>query len=727
MITSVSHIVMPPLLEGIALSQADQLMPDIKEAQRFLNAIDSLAEKHFFQTFSDEKGKDKGHVSQKFTSLDDTSSGLSRLNAAGAGVFVTVNETDGKGRAAKNISKIRALYFDFDDADTALARVEKISAMLAPSIVVESSPGLRHVYYLVSDLSIGDAQRWLKHIIALAGSDRACSDISRVMRLPGFIHRKREPFMTRILSIANDGSPIPYTVAQLEKSFGCPTENIQVALKQKTVKATRQDADSAMPHMVTEGGRNSALASLAGTMRHRGMTEAAILAALLAENQSRSNPPLDDEEVKAIAASISSYPASTEGESSTGETAEQVITRLAALGAIQYDQSRITEAKKLGVRPSTLDKTVRASRGEDAGKIDTPFVEVDVWPEQIDPAGLLTEIASTIRRHIICDTETACAAALWTAMTYMVEQFDIAPLAVITAPEPRCGKSEFRRLLGQMVCRPLHADGMSASVLFRAFDLWHPTLLIDEYDTFVGENEDLRGVINAGHQRGGQVWRCVGDNHDPKGFNVFGPKLMAGIGKLPATIADRSIIFELRRKLSTESIMRQRDVEKGFFLGIQQRLMRFAEDYADCIGATRPVLPFELNDRQQDNWEPLFQIAEVAGGDWPSMVKTAALKLSAGKENMQSRRVELLADIKEIFDVYQDYKAGIPTAKLIELLCLDSEMPWATYGRGFPISPRQLAGLLKEFGIGSGSIRIASETGKGYQVAHFNDAFARYL
>jgi hypothetical protein len=707
-------------------SSRDELTPDFSQAVQFLGVLDSDAEKFSFQTFAEGADKENRRLTRQINDgFDEAQSQLASLNNSGAGIFVTYNQTNGKGRKKADIERVRAVALDFDHPETAVELLDKVAVLLPPSIVIESSPGLRHAYWLVRDMPVEIGGDWLKHLIKLAGSDPACSDISRVMRLPGFYHRKREPFMTRIFSIANEGKPTPYTVAELEMAFGCPAKDAPKATKPK---ASRAQPDTSSTASIIEGGRNSTLASLAGTMRQRGISEAAIYAALLAENIARCDPPLDDAEVQTIAASVASYPPSNEGDSLTGETPEQVISRLAELGAIQYDQARIAAAKSLRVRPGTLDKMVRAERGDDTGKVAAaPFSEVDAWPDPVAPAEMLAEIVAAIRRHIICDAETATAAALWVVMTYFVNQFDVAPLAVITAPEPRCGKSEFRRLLGKMVFRPVHADGMSASVLFRCFNLWAPTLLIDEYDTFIKDDEDLRGILNSGHQRGGTIWRCVGDDHTPTQFNVFGPKLLAGIGKLPPTITDRSILLELRRKLPAETVMRQRDVVKGFFEVMQQKLVRLAEDYSDAVRAARPVMPDVLHDRQQDNWEPLFQIAEVAGDEWPERAKQAALKLSCAKDDAQSRGIELLADIHEIFQIFEEPRINISSAQLIELLCGDDEMSWLTYNRGNQITPRQLARLLKGFGIVSGSVRFGSKTSKGFQKAQFNDVFARYL
>ncbi|RFC31633.1 MAG: Protein of unknown function (DUF3631) [Candidatus Nitrotoga sp. SPKER] len=409
-----------------------------------------------------------------------------------------------------------------------------------------------------------------------------------------------------------------------------------------------------------------------------------------------------------------------------GLTDEGKIKWLSSLKPVEYDQAREEVAKELGIRTSTLDACVKGIRASLIENKDSPFEIVEAWHEPVDLGWLLDEISESIRRHIICERQTAHAVALWVAMTHFDDVFDIAPLAIISAPEMRCGKSELKRLIGKMVLRPLDADGMSASVLFRGFDLWNPTLLVDEYDAFVKDDEDLRRIINAGHQRGGCVWRCVGDDHTPKRFNVFGPKVLAGIGGLAPTIMDRGIILQLRRKLSTETVVRQRDVPKVFFKNIQSKLARVALDYAKPVSAARPALPDSLSDRAQDNWEPLFQIAHVAGDEWLKRAREASLKLSGQDEDIKTIDVELLADIQEAFENTRVNK--ISFTDLIKAICDDEEAGWATYNRGKPITPRQVSKRLKEYGISSKPIRFGYDgVQKGFDIDQFGDAFARYL
>lgn len=403
------------------------------------------------------------------------------------------------------------------------------------------------------------------------------------------------------------------------------------------------------------------------------------------------------------------------------------IAWLSQLSALEYDRIREVESKALGIRSVTLDKLVREARADHAQSDGMDFDEVEPWPTAIDPASLLSDLSATIERFIICQGGTADAAALWSAMTWFMDVVQVAPIAIITAPEKRCGKSQLLFLLGRLVHRPLAASNITPAALFRAVDAWKPTLLIDEADAFMRDNDELRGLLNCGHTRdSAYIVRVVGDDHIPKRFNVWGAKVLAGIGHLADTIMDRAVVLELRRKLPHEQVQRLRHAESGLFDDLTAKLARFAQDYRESLRTARPELPQALNDRAQDNWEPLLAIAEVAGGSWPERARQAALRLSGGDANGATVGNELLADIQEVFENRNVQR--IKTADLIDALCQDEEKSWATYNRGKPISPRQVANRLKEYGIASKNIRVESyEICKGFERTQFDEAFLRYL
>lgn len=410
------------------------------------------------------------------------------------------------------------------------------------------------------------------------------------------------------------------------------------------------------------------------------------------------------------------------------ESLVDAVLRLAKLPALEYEQVRETEATRLNVRVGALDKEVsiaRREQHEDGGKA-AMFKVVMAWHEPVSGAVLLDELYGSVKRHIVCRHETAVAAALWIVFTHLIEHFDVAPIALITAPEKRCGKTQLLNLLGRLVRRPLVASNISPAAVYRVIEAHAPTLLIDEADAFMRDNEELRGVINSGHTRqSAYVIRTVGDDHEPRQFSTWGAKAISGIGHQAETIMDRSVVLELRRKLPSEDVERLRHADPAEFDRLAAKLARYAEDAGQDISRSRPSLPDALHDRAQDNWEPLIAIADHAGGNWPRLARDAALKISGTEQEAVSLSAELLADIREVFEVRRADR--LSTSDLLQDLTDDELKPWATYNRGRPMAPRQLAKRLDEYHIKSRDMRFGYDIRKGYELSQFTDAFARYL
>jgi putative DNA primase/helicase len=419
------------------------------------------------------------------------------------------------------------------------------------------------------------------------------------------------------------------------------------------------------------------------------------------------------------------------------ESPESVITRLAAMKPLEYDQARKACAQRLGIQLKTLDQQVKARRAESGSSKAMPFAVHEPWNAPVDLAELLSAISAVIKVYIVLEPEQADAAALWVAHTYLTPVADVSPIAIINAPERACAKTLFQTVLGQLVHRPLFASNASLSALFRSIDSWGPTLLIDEADTFFRDNADLHGMVNAGYKRGGTVLRSEvsGDSFEPKAFPVYCAKSIAGIAlekHLPDSTMSRGIVFNMRRKLVHEKVERYRHADQGQFDRLASQLVRFAEDYQGQVQRARPFLPEALSDRAQDNWEPLLAIASCASPDWLERATVAALKMSIASEVQASTGNDLLADIREVLAKWE--KPTIKSADLIDQLIQDEDLGWSTYNRGKPFTPRQLAKLLGVYGIKPRTVRQPKtalepngSTPKGYEVADFKDAFDRYL
>ena len=412
------------------------------------------------------------------------------------------------------------------------------------------------------------------------------------------------------------------------------------------------------------------------------------------------------------------------------ETPEETVARLATLPPLVYDRVRQMEADLLGVRTSTLDKEVAAARGNGTDKESGQaviFEEFEPWPVPVDGAALLDELAATFKRFVVLPPHADKTLSLWCLLTYLTNSVDVLPILNITSPEKRCGKSTLLTTVNCLVNRPLLASSITPSAMFRSIDLWSPSLLIDEADTFItSENEGLRGVINSGHTRDtAYIIRNCGDNHEPRRFSTWGAKVLCGIGQLPGTVKDRSILIELKRRTNNEPIEKMRYVNADTFSKIKRKMARFAADIRFKITKHRPDIPGLLHDRAGDNWGPLLSIAHFAGGVWPDLARSAALSLVGVEKEAISVNVELLADIKTVFEsLGVDH---LPTENLIDGLCENQERPWATWNKGEPISARQLSKKLSGFEISPKVIRLSeNKTLRGYELRQFNDSFSRY-
>jgi hypothetical protein len=178
------------------------LKPDISMAQSFLKML-APEGVVTFQTFDDSKIRKSPALAHIFHGRPEQHfEALAELNQQGAGVFVMVNRGDGvihEGfktcRTAGNVTKVRALFADLDGSP-----LQPLLDCYEPDIVVESSPGKWHAYYLTDDCPLDEFPLRQKQIAQKFNSDPSVHDLPRVMRLPGFFHQKDIPFMSRVIS-----------------------------------------------------------------------------------------------------------------------------------------------------------------------------------------------------------------------------------------------------------------------------------------------------------------------------------------------------------------------------------------------------------------------------------------------------------------------------------------------------------------------------------------------
>lgn len=403
------------------------------------------------------------------------------------------------------------------------------------------------------------------------------------------------------------------------------------------------------------------------------------------------------------------------------------VARLSKLPPIEYDRERQAAAAALGCLASTLDHEVRVARGAGSGPmgqgapLDLP--EIEPWPERVDGSRLLTEIAAAVRAHVILPAETAHALAIWAVFTHCLDVFDFAPRLLLKSPEPGCGKTTLLDVLAELSPRPLPVNNITASALFRAVELARPTVIIDEADTFLTENEELRGLVNSGHRRSiAFVVRNteIQGQHEPRKFSTWAAMVIAGLGGQHRTIEDRSIVVELRRKLPGERTARLDGEARQRLHRLARHAARWVLDHRLEIAKANPVVS-ELQNRAADNWGPLLMIARAAGGPWPEFARAAALALSEARDT-SSYGTMALEDIRDLF-LRKSNPDDLLSKTIVEELAGLEHRPWPEISAGKPISPNKLAKLLKPFGIAPKH----RQDGNVYRLSAFTEAWSRYL
>jgi putative DNA primase/helicase len=350
--------------------------------------------------------------------------------------------------------------------------------------------------------------------------------------------------------------------------------------------------------------------------------------------------------------------------------------------------------------------------------------EIEPHGEPVDGVELLIEICRAIRRYVVAENADIVAMALWCIAAHGIDAFAISPFLNLSSPEKGCGKSTTLTVLSYLLPRPLLSASVSPASIFRAIELYKPTFLIDEADTFQNLNEELRGLLNASHLRASsQVIRTVGDEHEPRTFSTWCPKAISLIGRLPDTLNDRSIVIEMKRRKKDEQCERFSAIEAHpdleFFA---KKIARWVKDRFESIRQARPEAE-GIDLRLYDNWMPLLAVADIAGGQWPKWVRIAAGWFVAKAADSPSIKVELLTDMVAIM-------AGADrmfSEDIIKALGDMADRPWAAFGRrGKPISQIQVARMMSGFGIKSQQMRIGDRNAKGYNENEIVSAQSRY-
>src|SRR5215471_13019839 len=215
-----------------------------------------------------------------------------------------------------------------------------------------------------------------------------------------------------------------------------------------------------------------------------------------------------------------------------------------------------------------------------------------------------------------------------------MEAWESTPRIAFLSAEPASGKTRALEISELLVPNPVEAVNVSPAYLFRKVGGKDgpPTILFDEIDTVFGpkakENEEIRGLLNAGHRRGAVAGRCVvrGKTVETEEISAYCAVALAGLGWLPDTILSRSIVVRMRRRAQHERVTpfrRRVYADEGHRL--RDLLAAWAASAVEDMASARPEMPAGVEDRNADVWEAPLAIADAAGGDWPERGRRAAV------------------------------------------------------------------------------------------------------
>lgn len=339
----------------------------------------------------------------------------------------------------------------------------------------------------------------------------------------------------------------------------------------------------------------------------------------------------------------------------------------------------------------------------------------------ISTADALALVHHTYKRFTVMPSEAAYdATALWVAHTHVFNAFFATPRLYVSSREKGSGKTRVLELAEHMTPNGKLSVNITPSVVWRLLGAGEVTLLIDECDILFKINGSstanavLRAIINVGYRKGGAVDRATG-SQDVTSYKVFGPIALAGIGRLPDTIADRSVHIPMRKRSGNEHVDPfELDDEIDDLHRIRDALASWGRENHKALSRTRPSVP--VQNRPAEIWRPLVAIADHAGGEWPERARTACVQLSAQSTELPIG-LACLADTRRVF-----CGERMTSAQLVKAL-IALRGAW-TEGN---LSPARLARHLAEFDVTPGTVRLGAVTAKGYQRKALAVAWAAYL
>jgi DNA polymerase I-like protein with 3'-5' exonuclease and polymerase domains len=373
---------------------------------------------------------------------------------------------------------------------------------------------------------------------------------------------------------------------------------------------------------------------------------------------------------------------------------------------------------KIGVQASAVDVDNGPARFEET---------VRPAATAVDGEALLGRLEKFARRFTVLDSIDYYLVGLAVLETYLTDCFNCLGIIWIRSPEKRCGKSTLLDVLEHLVLRPLLCITASPASLYCLIERYHPSILIDEADSFGNENDDIRKIANGGFERGRKVPRVNRETGEIELFDTFGFKVLASIGMIHETVEDRSILIHMNRKPRNVEVEDPSDVLVDEYRLLKEDCQRWADDHRAELKALRLARPKPLVDRNWRKWRSLLSIAWVAGETCFTKTLALAIHKSRGGDEELSVRLEILTRIRNFI---REHKTDfLATTEILKYLNNDSEAPWADWVTGIKkgLTARRLGAELRYFPIRSQQIKRSGCQIRGYWTKDFKRYFDAFL
>ncbi len=438
--------------------------------------------------------------------------------------------------------------------------------------------------------------------------------------------------------------------------------------------------------------------------------------------------------------------------------------RLAKLPLAERDFERaevLGQFKPMGLRAGTLEKMIAKElpKTQDAeDEVLKKLPKDEPWTDPVDLGEVLDTALAEVKRYIVAAESDLATGVAWSVHAHALhnEKINIRvnPRLAISAPTEDSGKTALLECVLLLSPRGLASSSFSAASVFRLVDAANPTLGVDDAHTILGDrNNPICNIVCGGHRKHeANVPRVEVDSKGRRTVRVFSSWTgitSAGIGEMPRELQSRAITLRLRRALAGEQHEYLVDGTSPVLVECRRKLAAWAEQQTEPL--PRPALPPELINRQGDNWRILFGIAELAGGRWPDLIRTAALT-AAKAEREPTLAERLLLSIRDAFrgqaeadqkrrdggdmsspDTWPDNADRLQTTTLLERMLGDPAEEWTNANRGKAVTAYWLRTKLRTLLDPPGAQQWYTGTGnkrqhhRGYLRLQFEDAWSRHL